>query len=197
MALIRSLLLIAASLGSTSAADFCAVDVRVTDESGELLSNILVQLVATDGKVESEQRTRAGIVQFCDFSFGPHSIRVGEDSCFPVTVEGVRAYFGTEYTIPVIKMGCPHAMGTVACKTYIRVKSSAGPLQNARASFEGVDVSFSADRYGRIQGASLLPGMKTRMTVSAAGYETQILSVGCETSEDIERVVILKPNGQK
>jgi hypothetical protein len=95
---IQGIVLLAAVAWRLSAADSCAVEVHVLSETPphEMLSNILVELKDPDEKVVSALRTELGIARFCDFGFGPHSIRVGGDSCNPVTVSGVRNYFGSE-----------------------------------------------------------------------------------------------------
>jgi hypothetical protein len=177
-----------------SADDFCAVTVNVVDPMGEPIS-VPVELAAVGGRVIDKQLAHDGVARFCDFGFGDHTIRVGEDCGF-VTLNRIRLVYQHPQWFRVVlnycTIGGDGGVFPPSCLVYIRVSSQAGAkLSGAEASLEGGQHIVPADRYGRLYFA-IRQGASYAYKVSAAGYADHVVRLSCENPTRIERAVELQ-----
>ena len=176
------------------AEDFCALQVRVHSSSDLALDGIRVELLDSEGKLESSTETnRYGMASFCDFEPGLHSIAV-TSNCLPVSVRNIRVRWNYTQEIKIIKPFCGyHPMGTMHCQAIVRVKSPWGPLANARVTTSSIKEPVPGDRYGRfVFGMNL--GQPTKVSVSTVGYESTSFTMdSCVGDDHTEKTVVLKP----
>jgi len=134
-------------------------------------------------------------VQFCDFGFGEHSLRIGRADCGLTTIHNIRLKYGEAQTYTVVRNECP-IMGDGLplgnfCSAYLRISSEMGQqLGGAWAVMVGERNKQPADPYGRII-LRLQPGLGTDVRISAPGYSEKTIHVACKTFEMIENAVQL------
>jgi hypothetical protein len=109
--LLRGLILVAilglpksTALGQT--APFCALRISVQAQDGSPVHAALVDLIDPSQKVVQSRKVSNGWVEFCDFGFGYHSIRVRsdqplEDVC-ETMVRDVKVIYGRSQRMNVI-----------------------------------------------------------------------------------------------
>src|SRR5579884_2609255 len=187
---------------ASAANDFCAVHIVVVNNQ-EMPVETAVQLIDPSGTVVKSTRSVRGIAEFCDFGFGFHAIRVG-DECSSMRITKVRVLYGETKQYSAV-YNCPRKPGdpyqktgtyndelglrtiatpdgglVLACLVYFRISSETGPLGSAeimRSSVAG-DAPIKADRYGRAA-FKMASQSKERVAVSAPGYETESIEVSC------------------
>jgi hypothetical protein len=194
------------------AEDFCAVQVHVSDQAGNA-ARTQVQLFDAAENLVQGATTRDGSVEFCDFGFGTHTIRVGENGCF-TTITSVRLVYSVPQDYRIVH-GCPapadaprtisgsfpnDALGSrvlwtgekyvPACRVYLRISSESGKkVGEAVATGEGLPNPISADVYGRIffymQSKSV-----TKISISAPGYAGESFNIDCR-GDYTERATVL------
>jgi hypothetical protein len=195
-----------------AAADFCAAKVFVVDGSGKPVQTS-ARLIDPSGKVVESHATSDGSAEFCDFGFGDHTIRIGDDCV--VTITDVRVHYGQQHNYSAI-YNCPRRPGdssiisgllldgdgwvqlmlaedggfVKACSVYLRISSEDG-TKLAEAEVTGGTTypnPIVADRFGRMFFA--IPRNSTqRIAISALGYSGESIDVTCE-----ERAVALHKN---
>ncbi len=185
-----------------AASDFCALQVTVVDSSGQPAS-VPVALLDSKGEVVEGAVTRGGHTQFCDFGFGLHSVRVQNRDCGFIVRDRVLLVNGVTQEVRVTldcKQG-EEASGVLtvspSCPLYLRVQSdSAEKLSGASATVPDRVEPYRADVYGRIFGRIRKPssGVPATIMIGAPGYVSSSIAIAaCSASEQIERLVTLKP----
>ncbi len=182
---------------SAASPDFCALSVKVSSWDGKPINFTNMELVNPSGQVEL-RRTVGSEFQICDFSFGPHTLRVGVNECFPMAVSNLEVKLGSpimlDLRLPKCAYGRPlyaSSTGERACSCYFRTTTGNGaPLSQVEISPQlGPDMSRT-DSYGRWQGT--MAGAK-EVTFSKPGYEPKTLSVRCPEAGPIEVSVPIVP----
>lgn len=195
----RFLLLLPLLLSSrVSAADFCAVEVRVISPTGEP-ARAPVALVDPEGRVLDV--VVSDTVRFCDFGFGEHSLRIGRADCGLTTLHNIRLKYGAAQTFTVVWNDCPILGDELPlgdfCATYLRISSEEGQkLGSARAVIVGERYDHPADQYGRII-LSLQPDQGKDVRLSAPGYSEKSIHVACKRYEMIENAVQMNPLAER
>jgi hypothetical protein len=194
--MIRLILLLAAMLPmGLSASDFCAVRLAVIDSGGKP-ADAPVALIDQDGHVE-ESVVAHGKVSLCDMKFGPHTIRVGSESCSGyVTIHGISLVYGFPRTFTVVSNGCinPEIMTLPpSCQVNFRITSPEGTkLAQVDMQREGDTGIYHADAYGRFFSA-IPKGSSRSFAFVAPGYEKSELRITCSQLETIENVIRMVP----
>jgi hypothetical protein len=159
---LRSIVLLAVgSVGftlSAASAEFCAVRVKISDWDGRPISRTSMELADSSGLVELRQIVGAEF-QICDFRFGPHTLRLAVNECFPLAVSNLEVRLGNPITLHVTLPTCAYgspmygsSTGERACFSYFRTATAEGePLSQVEFSPKLDDASL-ADSYGRWQG---------------------------------------------
>ena len=179
-------ILVLASLGEgfklcADAPEFCALNVKVSSWDGKPINFTAVELVDAAGQLEFRQMIGSEF-QICDFRFGPHTLRLGANQCFPITVENLEVKLGNPITLDVRLPKCAYgrpmygsSTGERACFSYFRTTTSNGdPLSQVEISPKlGTDAPLT-DSYGRWQG--IFPGTK-EITFCKPGYSAKTFRV--------------------
>ena len=100
-----------------------------------------MELVDSSGQVEL-RRTVGAEFQICDFRFGPHTLRLGVNECFPLAVSNLEVRLGNPITLDVNLPKCAYgrpmygsSTGELACFTYFRTTTGDGaPLSQVEIS---------------------------------------------------------------
>jgi hypothetical protein len=199
----RLILLIAVgSLGggftlSAASPHFCALSVKISDWDGKPINFTWMELVDSSGRVEVSRMVGAEF-QICDFKFGPHTLRLGANECFPLAVSNLEVRLGSPITLDVRLPKCAYGRpmyssytGERACFSYFRTTTGDGePLSQVEISSKlGTDASLT-DSYGRWQG--IFAGTK-EMTFAKPGYSPKTLRVSCPEAGPLEVSVALTP----
>jgi hypothetical protein len=179
---------------SDGKAKFCAVELSVTLPDGSPIISATAELLNAEAVVVQRQLITNGSGTFCDFGFGPHSIRVGHGSSLTTTISGIKLIFGQTQHLRVVlnshpEAGSGGAVGT-ACRALLRLQSPNGdPIAGVTVTYRGN--SAESDNYGRVL---LLVPLKqfTAIAVQKVGFQSKDLSLSCsEPYEFIERNVYL------
>ena len=183
---------------SAASLEFCALSVKVSFWDGTPINSSAVELVDASGQIELRQ-TVGPEFQICDFRFGPHTLRLGVNECFPIAVSNLEVRLGNpimlDVRLPKCAYGRPQygsSTGERACFSYFRTTTGDGaPLSQVEIFPKlGTDASRT-DSYGRWQG--VVTGTK-EITFSKPGYESKTLRVGCpESGPPLEVSVPLTP----
>jgi hypothetical protein len=191
---ISLVLLLSAFAQHLRAADFCAVRVTISTPYSAPASTP-VALIDADSHIVKKFDSINGVAEFCDFGFGEYSIRVGSDQCGQVTLGHIQLVYGLPQHFSVVLnpclMGADGGRYPPSCLVYFRVASSEGTgLGSAFITVAGDTRQFKADQYGRIF-TGLRNGSSKDFTISADGFEDQIVPVSCKSYETIEKAVSL------
>ena len=178
------------------AADFCAVKVSVVDQAAKPVATA-IQLIDPSGRVVERVYARTGEAEFCDFGFGPHSIRVGDERCGGVTLDRIGLRRGQTQRFNVILQDCTIAIDggrcPLSCEIYLRVSSDNGEkLKESEVSIEGNPLIIHVDSYGRIW-LSILKGSSENLRITAPGYQEKTLHLFCKDKETLQEMVQLTP----
>jgi hypothetical protein len=181
-------------VGLAHAEDLCVLKVYVHAIGGALKSNTRVQLWDSKGSLKFNDLSAAdGSVKICDFGFGPHSVIVGPDSCYPTSISIERIEPEHSIELHVID-NCPALpdVWRTFCTAYVRVKASSGaPVAGAvitPGSTRGPPVT---DGYGRVW-VYLKPGV-IPLTISRDSFSPKVVPITCRHAEDIEKEIVLEP----
>src|SRR5450755_3161993 len=85
---------------SAASPEFCALSVKISNSDGRPINSTTVELFDSSGHVES-RRTVGAEFQICDFSFGPHTLRLGTNECFPLSVSNLEVRLGKPIALDV------------------------------------------------------------------------------------------------
>ena len=184
----------ACALSQQSGAPFCAVTLSVASPDGRPVLSGQTQLMDEQGTTVEVSAIANGRAAFCDFGFGPHSIRVQQDASIPVTLFGIHLTYGQEQHLRVVMNPVPdtgsEGGGGNACRGYVRLITPDGrPIPNASAVYHGT--SFHSDAFGRLL---LLVPLRQFATFrfEKPGFVTRDVSLSCSTWDDqIERKIVL------
>ncbi len=72
-----------------AAQDYCSLEVRVVNQKGNLVPNVMVRAAEEDGLAKQTER-HDGVVRFCDFGTRPVHVRVGSSGCLDIKIENVQ-----------------------------------------------------------------------------------------------------------
>jgi len=180
------------------ASDTCAVKLHVTYDDGQALTSTWIELLDSSGKVEIRKMMRGSDLDLCDFGFGRHSLRVGTNECFPVTIENLIVDLKYPIALRVLLPSCNRGEpGGNVCPIYFRIHDSAGmPIPDAMVSVPGVVVTNGpadpqqTDAYGRIQ---LLLGGSRTVTFSKQGFEDVTSRIDCGKVREIDTELVMRP----
>lgn len=142
-------------------------------------------------KVASAKTEEVGKIEFCDFDFGEHSIRVDAYGFLSMTVSGIRMDYTYTYMLTVVLNYNRGHVGSNACTVALRVKDTEGrripfPLLIGNDSQGNV----SGDQFGRIRSFVLLHERRT-IIVRAEGYTPAEMTIECHQLERYERTIVL------
>lgn len=180
---------------SAASPDFCALSVKISASDGSAINRTSIELVDSAGRVELRRMVGAEF-QICDFGFGPHTLRLGVNECFPLAVSNLEIRLGNPITLDVRLPKCAYgrpmygaSTGERACLTYFRTTAGDGePLSQVEMSPKfGTDASLT-DSYGRWQG--IMAGTK-EITFRKSGYSPQTMRISCPEAGPLEVSVAL------
>lgn len=178
-------------LPAVRAAEFCALDVRVTDLDGKPITSTWIELVdPTDRVVRREMVGHE--FKICDFGFGPHTLRVGTNECLPVAISNLRVVMGHPLFLNVVLNGCSYReVMRNACLAYFRtVDGDHKPLPEVDFSPRlTLDQRAQTDSLGRWQG--LFTGAYS-LTFTKSGYASADARIQCRADEEVDVEVVLK-----
>jgi len=177
-----------------AADDFCAVRITVVDEDRSPVGTRAV-LIDPDGHaIDSVETDIKGEASFCDFGFGRHAIKVGDEGRGSVTLNDIYFVYGIPQHRTVVLPSTHDVTFTsipTSCLVYVRVSSETGrKLTDAEATTRS-GKRWYADRYGRLE-IWVLRGSEDDLTISAPEYATTVMHVACHDFERTERELKLK-----
>ena len=82
------------SLPCLKGGEFCALRLSVTLPDGIPVVSAAAELLDARGTIVQTTTIANGEGHFCDFGFGPHSIRVHEESSIPTVLTGIQLIYG-------------------------------------------------------------------------------------------------------
>jgi hypothetical protein len=173
------------------AEDFCAVTLNVTKWDGSP-SGAWIELLDPAGKIVRKESFTESAHQICDFGFGPHTLRVGTNSCLPVAISNIRVVFGFPLNLHVRLDGCGYQeQMRNACLLYLRIVDEFGkPIPEVGFSpILVLNIPQRTDSYGRYQ--SLFKGNHDT-TFTKPGYESATVHLQCRDTEEVDKEVVLK-----
>jgi hypothetical protein len=135
---------------------FCALQISVTNGDGTPVRTAVVDLLDSLGKVVQTQEAKDGHVEFCDFAFDYHSVRVrgATDNNCESMVRNIKLVYGKSQKITVVSNICSYGNAAAAKDSYsyyLRVSSSSGEkLSGVRIEQKGHPPQFT-DEFGRAQ----------------------------------------------
>lgn len=195
-------LLMVGSLGGgftlfAASPEFCALSVKISAPDGRAINTTWIELVDSSGHVESRRMVGAEF-QICDFSFGPHTLRLGTNECFPISVSNLEVRLGKPVTLDIKLPECVYgdamygsSTGETACFTYFRTPTGDGkPLSQVEISPKIGSGGTLSDSYGRLQG--IVAGTM-EITFTKLGYSSRTLRVSCPRAGPLEVSVALTP----
>jgi hypothetical protein len=174
---------------------FCALTLHVEEAPGDPFTSTWVELVNSSGRTVLRQMMRGPELKICDFGFGPHTLRVGTNECFPVAISGLKVVLDAPIELHVILNPCVYreVMHT-GCSIYFR------SVDDDHAALP--DVQFSpainlgrpstTDAFGRWQG---LFRRAYDLTFTKPGFQPSRIHIQCHDGEDVEQEVVLKRAG--
>ena len=174
---------------SAASPDFCALSVKISAWDGSAINRTWIELVDSSGNVEFRRMAGAEF-HVCDFKFGPHTLRVGVNECFPLAVSNLEVRLGHPITLDLKMPKCAYgrpmygsSTGELACLSYFRTTKGDGePLPEVEFSPKLGSDSLT-DSYGRWQG--IMAGTKD-VTFSKPGYWPKTLRVSCPETGPLE-----------
>lgn len=172
------------------AQDACLLTADIILDDGRPIVSTHIELTDPSGKIVLQRQTSSRL-EICDFGFGPHTLRVGTNERYPVTISSLIANPSYPIRLKIILNSGPQASsGSNFCEVYFRVFDEDGsPVANA--SVIAGNRAGSTDIYGRI-----ISGVSRRRpvtySVKKSGFVETTLDVECEDSEQIRRTVVLR-----
>lgn len=181
-------------LSITSAADFCAVKLRVVSSDGKepLHSQIPIYLLDAKGDAVSQTSLDQGYAEFCDFGFGLHSILIGKrDDCGSVEIKNIRyQWLQPQMFVAIVNRCVGQGEGWIdGCFVYFRVVDSGGKIIPHPTAVRADQVS-KGSKYGFIP-TGLPRGASGSFEISAKGFQSKTVDLNCDKSGEIERTVTL------
>jgi hypothetical protein len=172
--------------------DFCALTLNVNGPRGEPITSTWIELVDSSGRVVRREKMQGPEHKICDFGFGPHTLRVGTNECFPVEISNLRVVFGFPVTLNVLLNSCGYReQMRSACLVYFRtVDEDHKPL--AGVSFSPpltMDRPAETDSFGRWQGVS--PG-RHELTFTKPGFAATTTLAQCQRDEEVDVEVVMR-----
>ena len=134
MGIVWILFILILEVGPSNAQSFCAVTLHVKDSKGNPLERS-VRLLDSNGTVETYRTSKNGLVTFCDFRYGIHSIVVAPDDCMPVVLQNIQIVPHAPQTVHVVVNSCssyPYWISRksdrqlAACIVQVRVRAMTG-----------------------------------------------------------------------
>jgi hypothetical protein len=191
---IRSLCLIATAAcfftANASAAEFCALSIRIITPEGRPARLTPVKLLDPSGKVIFDEQVETSEVQICDFGFGAHTLVVGYRYCHPVSISGLVLHLDEPLRLTVQLNQCSNDVWRDGCLVYLRIRDPSGsPVENATLVSSSV-VPSSSDRFGRVTG-NILKG-NSSVVLKKAGYVELRIPLACPASEEIDKEIIFE-----
>jgi hypothetical protein len=189
---IRRLLLAGLMASALNAADDCALKVNVIDASGAPVRSAFVDLHDSKGNLVVQTMAKDGWAEICDFGFGEHSLIIGKNSPFHITVSRISFTPGFPQTIKVVtneSTGFPH--NSTGCPAYLRIADDSGRGVSGGTIKPSRQFVQTADRFGRVL-LFLGRGKIVPVEVSADGYDSTTVSISCPRIERVEKSIALK-----
>lgn len=172
---------------------FCAVSVTILNASGKQMLTGSAKLISPSGEAIDDQKVESGVVRFCDFGPGDHSIQIESGSCQTTTIGRVRMLYRFPQALTAI-VNCIGGTGDGsgnACYTFVRVRTSD---QHALRDviIESDKQTRVTDEYGRTD-VSVPRGKTQTFHVQKVGFVPRTLVLACseERIGTIEAVVVL------
>jgi hypothetical protein len=178
-----------------AAPEFCALSVKVSDWEGRPINFTWMELADSSGRVERRESVGSEF-RICDFGFGPHTLRIGTNECFPVAVSNLEVRLGSPIVLDVRMPKCAYghpmygsSSGGVVCRSYFRTTTADGAaLPEVEVLRKDGGGGGLTDSYGRWQG--ILAGTRD-ITFSRPGYAPKTVRVRCPESGALEMSVAL------
>jgi hypothetical protein len=191
MRLISCRVMLLVGLASASAApreDFCAVTLHVVGPDGAPITSTWIELDDPSRRVVLREMMAGPTLRICDFGFGPHTLKVGTNECFPVVISDLRVVFGSPISLDVVLNACGYReIVRSACLLYFRVVDQDGhPVPDVGLARDGL---LKTDSYGRYQ--TLFRG-SLEFAFSKQGFAPETASVNCGSTEEIDLTVVLR-----
>lgn len=188
-----ALILIFALGGKVSllkAQDYCALIVDLQSANGSPAKSVPVRLYDPQGKLVLDELSSGPRVRVCDFGFGPHSLQIGYNHCFPTTFPNLRLRLGRPISLSVRLQRCEPDTWEGSCSLYLRISDGADrPLEGVALLIDRKTVGLS-DPFGRVEGFFLDQTVKAK--VAKTGYGSQELELHCSQGEVFERALRLE-----
>lgn len=172
------------------AADFCALKAKILDDRGNPIMRTVIELVDPTGAIVLRKST-ASELEICDFGFGLHTLRIGPNEDYPVSISNLEALpeYPIALTITLTRPG-RYIKGTNYCEVYFRVvDEKSQPVAEATVGYAGI--TSAADSYGRWFDR-LIRQQPRQFVIRKAGFIEALEDATCHASERIERTVVLK-----
>jgi hypothetical protein len=166
---------------------FCALDLLVVLPNGNPVVAATADLLDERGYVVKTAEVKVGKASFCDFDFGPHSLRVQHEASLPVVLLGIKLVYGIPQhlviTLNPLSPGSFDGSAGNACRAYVRAEDlKRGPLNGVRAEWDGN--SMEGDEFGRF--LLLVPlGRFTTFTFPKSGFRADSLILSCSGPGDV------------
>jgi hypothetical protein len=181
-----------ALLAAAEPTGVCALTLNVTSARGVPIASTWVELRDASNRIELREMITGPTARICDFGFGTHTLHVGTNECYPVTISNLRVDLLHPVTLDVILNECAggHYAGN-ACLLYFRVRDAAGgPVPDATISRTDGTAAQQTDSYGRLQ----LPfSGRADFTFTRVGFESRVVRVECQTARELDMEVVLTP----
>ena len=179
--------------GSAQSEEFCALTLDVKTPDGTPTGNTWVELRDDAGNVELRKQMKGSELRICDFGFGKHSLVVGTNEAFPVTVSNILLRLGYPITLTVVLNAPQSGPLSSSCRVYFRIASSrGGPVAGAKVQREHSSYVGVADEYGRVE--TFLPtGHEGDYVVTRDGFKPGTAHLGCTGLTEIDSSITLDP----
>jgi hypothetical protein len=176
-----------------SAQDFCAVTATISDSAGRPIYRTWVQLEDSEGRVVF--RTQSGpLLEICDFGFGPHTLRVGTNTCLPVAISNLTVTLGYPIRLAVVLNSCPlYPVPGNYCPAMLRVVARNGnPIGGVLIHAGFLKAPIVADGYGRAD-LRISRGTSQEITISHPDFRSKTLRLTCSGIESLDQQIVLDP----
>jgi len=184
MKCITILMLLGCAAVPTAAQSYCSLQVRVIDEQGRPVPNVMVRVLEDEERLQQNER-HSGVVRFCDLGVGPVQVRVGGSGCRIVSIESVPLEWGKTVSQTVVYDGSTCNIDRIEipagiCSIIFRfVTEDRKPIANVSlvppARRTAPPISDSA---GRML-VTLFPGETVQATATATGYTPAPIDQTC------------------
>jgi len=181
--------------GTLRAEPFCALTISVSNANGTPARNVAYELIDPNGRIEGHDLVKSSTIRICDFGFGAYSVKVGSNTCHPVTVSQLKLALGYPITLNVHLMNESHCRNYPqyhsGCKVYLRIQSATGePIQGASAAINDSKSRGFSDEYGRLETSS--NSGTVRAVVTADGLLPKTIAEPCQEGMDLDKQVTLE-----